>query len=158
MINIDEKNVVLNLEASDYKEAIKALVEVMASNGLVELEYYDHVIKREKKFPTGLPTEGIKVAIPHANSQSIITPSFAIGILKRPVDFMNMADPDEKLSVSIVFLIANKDSGDHLKTLQTFMQCFSDEELLDELVATKTEQEVSNIINEYLKNEALEDV
>ncbi|GAA0182070.1 PTS sugar transporter subunit IIA [Clostridium sediminicola] len=149
MLNFDERNVIVNLQADDSKEVIKKLVERMEINGNVKKEYYDACLEREKQFPTGLPTEGIRVAIPHASSESIILSGVAVALLEKPVIFNNMANPEEKIDVEIVFLIANANESEQAKDLQTLMECFSDKEALLKIYSATTPYEVVRILKKY---------
>ncbi|MDA4633637.1 PTS sugar transporter subunit IIA, partial [Escherichia coli] len=68
------------------------------------------VLAREAALPTGLPL-GLdnNVAIPHTDPEHVLKPGLAMATLCRPVAFCNMEDPEEKLQVSVVFLMALND-------------------------------------------------
>lgn len=157
MINIDEKNIVMNLVADNASDAISKLVDVMVENDYVKRDYYLEVMEREDAFPTGLPTGEIKVAIPHAESDKVLKYGVAIGILESPVEFSNMADPNDRFPVDIVFLIANKRDGMHLKTLQVFMACFSEELLLDGIKKASEAKMVKHLLEEFMQSEITEE-
>lgn len=152
MLNFDERNIIVNLQAENSKEAIEKLVKLMERNGYVKKEYYDNVVAREQKFPTGLPTEGVRVAIPHANSDAIILSGVAVALLQKPVVFNNMANPDEEIDVEIVFLIANANENEQAKDLQTLMKCFSDGETLSKIYSSTTSYEVVEVLKKFQTN------
>ncbi|MBU5585366.1 PTS sugar transporter subunit IIA, partial [Enterococcus sp. S181_ASV_20] len=53
----------------------------------VHPSYQQAVIERERIFPTGLPTKGINVAIPHTDSIHVKKEGFLVGVLEKPVTF-----------------------------------------------------------------------
>lgn len=152
LLNFDERNVIVNLQADDSEEVIKKLVELMDINGNVNKEYYDAVLEREKQFPTGLPTEGVRVAIPHASSEAIILSGVAVALLEKPVIFNNMANPEEEIDVELVFLIANANESEQARDLQALMQCFSDKEALSKIYSATTPYEVVEVLKKFQTN------
>lgn len=147
---VHEENILLNLEGDNYFEVLKTLSDLMAENGYVEYDYYASLIKREEEFPTGLPTEGVKVAIPHADSNAVLKTGVAIGVLKKPVLFRNMTNYNEKVYVEIIFLIANRVKEKQPEYLKKFMQIFSNPDLLNDMKVAKSEKEIVNLMNKTL--------
>ena len=147
MIETSSKLVVMNLEASDRDDAITKLCAVLEREGYIGSKYCGEVIKRENNYPTGLPSEGVIAAIPHAFSDDCQKTGTAVGILNKPVKFRNIADFDEELDVELVFLLANA-SGDneHLDELQELMGCMSRPEMLKAIKNAKSEDEVCDIL------------
>lgn len=152
MLSFDKNNILINLSAENSDEAIKKIVEVMEQNGYVKNKYYMDVIEREKTFPTGLPTEGVKVAIPHANSDAVVSSGVAIALLDKPVVFKNMANPDEKIDVEMVFLLANANVSEQVKDIQALMSCFSDVGTLLKIRNSATPEEILNTIKKITVN------
>jgi len=146
MQGILEKNVIIGLQAKDRNEAIMKLVEKLEKNGHIHKSYYDDVIKREESYPTGLPTEGVNIAIPHAKSEAIIDSTIGLAVLETPVVFNNMADASEALAVEIIFLIANSASTEQTVILQQLMEKFSDEEILIALSKADTTKKVMDLV------------
>lgn len=133
MISFNEKNILLNLNMNNKEEAIDALIVNMMESGHVNRGYYKDVMERENQYPTGLPTVPIAVAIPHAKSKHVNISGVGVAVLKNPVEFNNMVNPDEKLSVKLVFLLANQNYDDQLRDLCQLMEIFASEELLSEI-------------------------
>ena len=80
--------------AFDEKEQTALLTKmskVLIDAGFVHESYKDAVIERERVFPTGLPTQGINVAIPHTDSIHVKKEGFLVGVLEQPVTFEMMA-------------------------------------------------------------------
>lgn len=76
-----------NLEFSNSIEALNFLSSKLYERGYVKKEYQTAIIEREKKYPTGLPSVDIKIAIPHATHTLVNEDAISIGILKNPVEF-----------------------------------------------------------------------
>ncbi len=142
-----EELIIIDLPAENSDEVINRLAEVMAEKGYVTNDYALEVSEREKKYPTGLPTQEVKVAIPHAGADNVIQPGVAVAVLKQPVVFYNMENPDQGLDVHIVFLLANKDSGDQLKDLQSLTGLFADPSILQRVVKSGSAREIAEMLN-----------
>lgn len=147
MISVDENLILLHQEAADRTEIITRLAGLMQERGYAGPEYLQEVLDREEKYPTGLPSEGVTVAIPHAASDDVKRTGLAAAVLDHPVSFLNMGDRDETLPVEIVFLLANASGADaHLDSLQELMNCMSSSRLLCDLKAAETPAEFARIL------------
>ena len=95
--------------------------------------------KREEQAPTGLPGG---LAIPHAKSPAVTTPSLAIARLARPVEF------DEGEEADLVFLIAAPDTAaqDHLALLSTLARSLMRDDFVASLRSAATADEVVGIV------------
>ena len=154
MLTVTEENVLINVDAETNEEVIQIMVDLLVKNGFVKPEYYDILISREEKYPTGLPTEGVQVAIPHGCSEgSVLKPAVAVATLVRNVVFRNMANKDEELSVGIVFMLAIVNEHELAEDLHRVMSIFSEGEKLSKLHAAKSGSEIVEIVNESLKKD-----
>ncbi|HHW03815.1 MAG TPA: PTS sugar transporter subunit IIA [Thermoanaerobacterales bacterium] len=127
----------IDAEAEGKEEIIKKLAKLLISKGYAKESYLEAILEREKVFPTGLPTEGVGVAIPHADIKHVIKPAIAVAILKNPVQFNVMGNPEEKVSVKIIFMLAITDPNVQLKLLQDLMEVFQNKHLLLKLAVSK---------------------
>lgn len=146
MEGILKENIIVGLEADNKEDAIRKISELLTKNGHIKMAYSDDVIKREKEYPTGLPTEGVKIAIPHATSDAIIDSTIAFATLKSPVVFQNMGDESESLDVEMIFLIANSAAAEQTVILQSLMINFSDEDVLMKLKNVQSVDEAAELI------------
>lgn len=107
---------------ADSKEAVLAEVtEALLKAGYVKENYLEHVLEREKNYPTGLILSNISetfpnIAVPHTEPEFVNTTKIVPVKLTNPVVFQNMSSPHKDLPVDFVFLIlnANKTSQVHL--------------------------------------------
>lgn len=74
MITLDRDLIVMDLQAENKETVIRAVVDKMVEMGYVGPDYYDEVIAREKDYPTGLPSEGVMTAVPHAFCSTVKRP------------------------------------------------------------------------------------
>jgi len=146
MVELDPKNIVFGLEADSRDDAIRKLCGVMERNGYLGPDYAGFVIERENKYPTGLPTEGVVTAIPHANKGTVLHTGIGMAILKHPVGFYNIADHSDLLQAELIFVLANVDPDKQLGDLQSLMGCFSHAELLREMRAAAAPEQVIEIL------------
>ena len=135
--------VFVGLEASSKVDATRQLAQLLVNDGRVtDLEgYLQAVAAREEHFPTGI--EG-GIAIPHAQSEFVTTPSVAVGISRTGVDFGADDGPSD-----LIFLIAAPASGEnaHLEILAALARKVMHEEFRDELRAEADSAKVAAIVN-----------
>lgn len=117
--------------ADSKEELIYALADKAEEAGFVELGYAEDVIKREQDFPTGLPTIGLKVAVPHAITQEHVKkPAIIVARLAKPVFFKEMGTGTADVPVELVFMLIAKGDKQHLSVLQKLISMLSDSETL----------------------------
>lgn len=131
----------------DDKETLLAkMSEVLIDAEFVHPSYQQAVIERERIFPTGLPTKGINVAIPHTDSIHVKKEGFLVGVLEKPVTFEMMASKDVFLEVELIFMLAIKQPEDQLVMLQKLMLLCQDEQNLQLLKAKEKVVEVEQLL------------
>ena len=149
MLEINTNTVLFRLEADDSTQVIHALADALHSQGYVEAEYGKLTVEREANHPTGLPTTPFPIAFPHAEAYCVNCSSLGIALLKNPVIFKNMADPEEDLQVELVFMLANASPEEQVQTLRNLATLFGQPEKLDELRRLKSQESIA----EWMKKE-----
>lgn len=94
-------------EAADSKAVIEMLCGKAMENKCIEPEFVTAILAREKEYPTGLPTV-VPIAIPHIHD-GCIRSFFSMAVLKEPVKFQCMGDPDEMVETRLIFLFGITD-------------------------------------------------
>ena len=146
-----EELIELTLEAEDFEDAIKKIGEDADRKGYVKEGFADAVIKREKLYPTALPTEVLKVAIPHPMERDTVKKSaIIITKLKTPVDFTLMGSDNETVPVNIIFTLAVNGAEHQLTILQKLVGMFSEKESMERIKASTTPKEIMNSLIELL--------
>lgn len=142
MLQFTEACVVVDVVARDAEEVIQMLADRLHEQGWVSDQYGWDTILREREHPTGLPTQPICIAFPHAGAEGVIESSLAVAALRESVVFKNMGDPDEDLQVELVFMLANKSPEEQIQTLRNLALLFGEGEKLSELRALITPAEI----------------
>lgn len=133
MLEFNESLIAFDLQAKNAKEVIDLLSGNMYAQGLVSAEYGAQTWVRELEHPTGLPTKPFCIAFPHADAQGVNRSALGVAVMHQPVQFQNMADPDESLDVELIFMLANRDPEEQIQTLRNLAVLFGQPEKLVEL-------------------------
>ena len=133
LLKFQESFVITRLEAKSSDDVITALAGCLSVAGLVNDHYGEATIQREREHPTGLPTRPFPIAFPHADAAGVNESALAVAFLKEPVNFKNMADPEEELPVEIVIMLANKSPQEQIQTLRNLAELFGQADKLTEL-------------------------
>lgn len=133
MLQFNKSLIAFDLEANDAHEVIDVLAEKMYLQGCVAAQYGAQTWAREQIHPTGLPTKPFCIAFPHADADGVSHSALGVAVLRQSVTFQNMADPDEGLDVSLVFMLANHDPEEQIETLRNLAVLFGQPEKLVEL-------------------------
>ena len=146
---IHEDTIVIDMEASTKEEVFQKIEDLAYEKGYVQKGYGAAILKREVSYPTALPTEILKVAIPHPMAEDqglVINPTIIVARLAHPVPFIMMGSSDEPCDVDIVFSLAVKGSEDQLTILQDLISLFSDAASMQKFKDAKSPAEINDII------------
>lgn len=143
-----EELVVIDMNAEDSNEAIGKLAEILYENNFVKESYIKAVLDREETFPTGLPTEGVGVAIPHTDVEHVNIPVMGVAVLKKPVIFNMMGMSGEKVKVQLIFMLAIKEPEAQIELLQKLMNIFQDKNILEKILQSATPLEVKEVFSD----------
>jgi len=135
------------MEATDKKQAILELAELMWKHGFIEdlQGLVDATMEREAEYSTGI---GMGVGIPHAKSAVVKQPVVAFGKSNKGIEFDSFDGEPVYLvflePVYLVFLIAvpEKSDKEHLNILSTLSRALMHEEVRDALMRATTPEEV----------------
>ncbi|TWH17296.1 PTS system fructose-specific IIC component [Rhodococcus rhodochrous J45] len=131
---------------SDKNSVIVALAERLAANGRASDAdaLTAAVLDREAKSATGLPGG---IAIPHARSEAVTTPSLGFARLSPKADFGAPDGPAD-----LVFLIAAPEGagGDHMKLLTALARALVRPDFVASLRAAASAEEVIALVEDVL--------
>jgi len=139
---LDPSLVLIDMEARDSADAITRLGELLFSQGHVDERFVAAALAREAKFPTGLATQGIHIALPHAETEYVRTSRVAIGILRQTVPFRRMDDPEKVVQAKAVFMLAIADPNTQVLALQQLAELFQDGVTLAQVAAARSPERV----------------
>ncbi|MDT2846278.1 PTS sugar transporter subunit IIA [Enterococcus thailandicus] len=137
---IDERNVVLDLEAGSKEEVVDQLATLLTTNGFVSEvnQFKKDVFEREEHMTTGI---GHNIAIPHGKSQAVIDSTVAVAKLKNEVNWGSL----DNQPVNIVFLLAIKEAdkgNEHLRVLAELSGKLMDDDFVKEIKESKNKEEL----------------
>ena len=145
------ENILVGVQARDAQDVIYKLTAALVESGQVSPAFGEDTWAREQSFPTGLPTQPLAVAIPHADPDHVERSSVAIGILTSPVRFAQMGtDGTTMLDVRIVFLLAIKEREKQVEMIQQLVTLIQTGSLLEGLAGAKDPAEALVLIQQTL--------
>lgn len=98
-------------------------------------------------YPTGLPAEAFDIAISHCDSDHVNESAIGVSVLAEPVDFEMMGKiSDDILHPYVIFMLAIKDPKAQVPTLSKMMQVIQNKDLLNQIRAAKTAEEVFDLL------------
>ncbi|MFB5661259.1 PTS sugar transporter subunit IIA [Alteribacillus sp. HJP-4] len=149
-IHLDESIILLELTGQTKEDILQAMGQNLVEKKFVKKSFVEAVIEREKEFPTGLPTAGISVAIPHTDVEHVNKKSISVAVLADEVHFGVMGDDQETTPVKMVFMLAMNESHSQLSLLQKLTQVFQNEELLKSLIRQTEKTKIKQLLEDEL--------
>ncbi|MBU3186273.1 PTS sugar transporter subunit IIA [Clostridium estertheticum] len=140
--------IINNLEAETTDDIFYALSKMLLKANYVKDSFYDGLVARESKFPTGLTLGKYNVAIPHTDAIHVLKPAIAIATLKNPVTFTNM-DGDGEVNVNVVFCMILKEPHSQISMLQQLMFLIQNEDVLKSLSEATDSIELYDILTNF---------
>lgn len=147
VLNLFPEDILLNIDAESCQEVLHLVSTHLFGEGKVKQSYEEHLIDREREYPTGLALGDINVAIPHTDYQYANTTQLLVATLKKPVEWHNMEDSDESIPVSVVVLSVFDKPEHQLEALQKIMGVLQNQELVAQIVDADSAQQVIELFN-----------
>ncbi|MBR1821859.1 MAG: PTS sugar transporter subunit IIA [Clostridia bacterium] len=125
-----------------WQEAVKLSTESLANTGYVSENYYQQIVDCIEKYGPYVVFDHY-VAMPHSQEGAEGAEKTAVGFMrvKEDVDFGTDEDGERKIA-RLFFTLAAKDPNEHLDNMQQLMQIFTNEPLLDALMAAETPEDI----------------
>ena len=148
---LQTEHFLVGVETVDAQDAIRKLTAILVETGHVMPEFAEDVWKREVSFPTGLPTQPLAVAIPHADPDHVKRSAVCVGILNSPIQFAQMGtDGSTLLDIRLIFLLAIKEKEKQVDMIQQLITLIQSPSLLDGLSRAKDPSEAIALIQKIL--------
>lgn len=145
------KNLIfLNYESSDQVTLLNEFSQILYEKGYVKNSYAKAIIEREEKFPTGLNTPGVKLAMPHTYPQHVLKSAILVATLKQPIIFKEMGNAINTVNAQLIFMLAVTDPKGHLSILSKLLSIFSDESKLSDIYHTQDKIALIEKLNKIL--------
>ena len=140
----------VDLNGKTSEDVLSSLVDYLVATNIVMPEYKTAILEREAEYPTGIYTDGVNVAIPHADYQVVNEDAIAVAVLKEPVKFARMEDPDSLIDVSIVIMLAIVEPHGHIEKLAKVSDLVMNQELLSKVVQCSGKDEIYDLLMDKL--------
>ena len=142
-IQVSPAVAIANLEAESAEEVLQALAERAIAAGWAKDTFTAALLKREREYPTGLPTE-IAVALPHTDPEHVHHAGLGIATLKSPVEFGEMgADDGTTVAVRVVMLILVEKPENQVTVLGQLVNLIQQPGWYDALSQAETDEAVA---------------
>ena len=151
---LKKESIELNASPKSKSEAIDVLVELQVKSGnIADAEgYKTAILAREEKGSTAV---GDGIAIPHAKSETVKSPSLAAITVKEGVDYEALDGEPSNL----LFMIAAPNDGDvHLEVLSRLMPILMDEDFREKLLNAKDSEEFLKVVDDMEKKKYPDEV
>lgn len=142
----NESTILLDLEGSTKEDVLSLMARDLEEKGIVKSTFEEAIIAREAEYATGLPTNGVSVAIPHTDIEHVNKKAISLAVLKDTVEFGIMGDPEETTPVKLVFMLAMDETDSQLGLLTKLMQVFQAEEVLQFLASEKDKTKLTELL------------
>lgn len=131
----------LDVDALDYKDAIKKTLSPLLDNGYIKECYYDAIIENLKNYGPYIDL-GKNIALPHARPEN--------GVQKTGISFCRLNENvnlmSDEHSIKIFFGLAAVDNDAHLEALSQLVTILNDDNNV-EILKNGTKDEIIKLIN-----------
>jgi len=148
---LHEDLVLMDVTTGSMEELMEQICDYARDKGYVKDSYLAAVLERESSYPTGLPTEVMKVALPHTTDQShVLKSGIFIAKLPKPVTFKEMGEGINDVPVEMVFMLSVNGAKEQLTVLQNIVGMFTKPEALTALKNSNTAADIIAAIKTHL--------
>ncbi|MBE9917409.1 PTS transporter subunit EIIA [Paenibacillus donghaensis] len=134
----------LELSGNTKQSIISEMIGMLKSQGLLndEAEFEQAIYAREEESSTGI---GMGIAIPHAKTDAVKTPSLVFGLKKQAVNWESIDDEPANLFFMIAVPKASA-RNDHLVILTQLSRKLIDDEFREKLMRACSKEEVLELL------------
>ncbi|MDF7638596.1 PTS sugar transporter subunit IIA [Lactobacillus sp. ESL0791] len=146
----DKKLIFWNISASDRDDLYRKVSTRLQNLGVVKESYYSTLCKREDEFPTGVKTQYLPIALPHANPENVNQAFIAVVQTNKDIAMKQMGTNEDEVTKNFFFLgIVKEKQSLQVKLLQRFMQLMNDEEFVDKFKNLTNSDDVYEYLVEH---------
>lgn len=147
-LNFDQNLLLPQIEVSSSVEALKKMSQLLYRYGYVKHSYLESIIEREKKYPTGLPSDKPMVAIPHTNFELVNKTTFCIATLSQPVEFECMENSSKRIPIEIIIMLAIREPKGQIEMLQKIVDIIQNQSIKNKLMQAKDKIELLDVLTQ----------
>lgn len=135
----------LHMSVETEEELFEQVASRLQQKGYVNGGYLEGIKSREKRFPTGLMTEFLNVALPHSDTEFIEKPFIYVARIKNPVIVKQMGD-DQEMEVQNFFFLGIKEPSKQVGLLQELMTMFQNSQFISALKEAKQNEKFFDLL------------
>jgi PTS system galactitol-specific IIA component len=143
---LKEDCIIERLDAASKEEALTAMSNILLAKGYVKESFLGAILEREKHYPSGLPMEGHKIAIPHTDAEHVNKSVILFARLTKPLEFASMGDPDEIIQISLISMFALAEKKEIGKMLEVLITAYSNNEVLEAVLNAPSAKAIYDIL------------
>jgi PTS system galactitol-specific IIA component len=141
---------VIKSKKTTKEEILGELATTAIDAGYAREGFCEAILEREQKYPTGLHTPRIEVAVPHADAEWTLQPSLVIGILEDQVIFEPMGGEGGEVHAELVFMLTIADPSEHVDFLRAFSTLMEVPQLLIDFKKSGDPKQIVGVIREKM--------
>lgn len=139
----------LEIKGGNEEAIFEIVAKRMEKLGYVNGGYFKGITTREQSFPTGLITQHLNIALPHADPEFVEKPFVYVARLSEPITVKQMGDSQEMITENLFFL-GIKNPTEQVGLLQAFMNLFMDKSFVDRYKRANDQKEIYQLFVENI--------
>lgn len=139
----------LDCSVSKHTELFQMVGKELEEKGYVTNQYLEALLEREQRFPTGLKTRFLNIALPHTDPEVIKEPFIFVVRNDKELNMLQMGDNSDTPCQNFLFL-GIKDPKSQVGLLAKLMEIFSQEEFVQNFAQIKDGSEMYELLNQQL--------
>jgi PTS system galactitol-specific IIA component len=143
---INEDLILINEKSDTPKDLFMNVAEILEKKNIVKKSFCKAILSRENKFPTGINTEPINVAIPHADPEHVNKAALVIVKTQNPIPFNQMDNKDNKVNVEIVFFLIIDKKEKQSKFLSKLIIAIQNSDFLKFIKTNEDPKEIKKLV------------
>ena len=137
------------IKSADRDELLHEMADYLNSLGYVKSSYGDSLIERENKYPTGIDTDPIPVAIPHSEREEVLKTAILVGqTTEEGVSFQKIEGDGMWINPKVIFMLAVDTDQGQLEVISRLMGVIQEPEVVERVTQAATTDEIETIVNE----------
>ncbi len=145
----DQKLIFWDVEAVDRADLYQKIAAKLKEAGVVKESYFTALSQREEEFPTGLKTNFLPIALPHANPENVNQAFIAVVKTANDIAMKQMGTNEDMKTKNFFFLGITAEKQDlQVKLLQRFMQLMNDQKFVEDFTKLQNPYDVYQFLVE----------
>lgn len=149
MTNVEIQSVILDGKLGR-TETLTYMANDLYEKGYVKEIYKDALLEREATYPTGVPSEPIAVAMPHAARETVNKCVISVAKLEAPIDFCRMDNPEATIPARIIFMLAIDSNDGELDVIMKIMDLVQNQEVMQKIIGMNSVEDITKIVKEHI--------